>query len=68
MLVLAIDTSTKIGSVALYDDMRGILAEISLNSGNNHSENIMNSIDQLFQLTGKKTEEIDRVAVSTGPG
>ncbi|MGL4981178.1 MAG: tRNA (adenosine(37)-N6)-threonylcarbamoyltransferase complex dimerization subunit type 1 TsaB [Fusobacteriaceae bacterium] len=68
MLVLAIDTSTKIGSVALYDDMKGILAEISLNSGNNHSENIMNSIDQLFQLTGKKTEEIDRVAVSTGPG
>lgn len=68
MLVLAIDTSTKIGSVALYDKNRGLLGEITLNSGNNHSENIMDSIDQLFKFTGKKTEEIDRVAVSTGPG
>lgn len=68
MLVLAIDTSTKIGSVALYEKGRGLLGEITLNSGNNHSENIMDSIDQLFKLTGKKTEEIDRVAVSTGPG
>ncbi|MGL4403847.1 MAG: tRNA (adenosine(37)-N6)-threonylcarbamoyltransferase complex dimerization subunit type 1 TsaB [Fusobacteriaceae bacterium] len=68
MLILAIDTSTKIGSVALYEKNKGLLAEITLNSGNNHSENIMNSIDQLFKLTGKKTEEIDRVAVSTGPG
>lgn len=68
MLILAIDTSTKIGSVALYEKNRGTLGEITLNSGNNHSENIMDSIDQLFKLTKKKIEEVDRVAVSTGPG
>lgn len=68
MLVLAIDTSTKIGSVALYEKNRGLLGEITLNCGNNHSENIMDSIDQLFKLTGKKTEEIGRIAVSIGPG
>lgn len=68
MLVLAIDTSTKIGTVALYDKYKGIVAEIILNSGNNHSENIMSSIDDLFKLSKKKIEEVDRIAVSTGPG
>lgn len=68
MLILAIDTSTKIGTVALYEKNRGVLGEITLNSGNNHSENIMDSINQLFKLTKKKVEEVDRVAVSTGPG
>lgn len=68
MLVLAIDTSTKIGTVALYDKYKGVIAEIVLNSGNNHSENIMSSIDTLFKLSKRKIEEVDRVAVSTGPG
>lgn len=68
MLILAIDTSTKIGTVALYEKDKGTLGEITLNSGNNHSENIMGSIDQLYKLTGKKIENTDRIAVSTGPG
>ena len=30
MLILAIDTATKIGSVALYEDKTGIIGEINL--------------------------------------
>lgn len=68
MLVLAIDTSTKVGTVALYSDINGIVAEINLNCGNTHSENAMQAIDTLFKMTGVLPKEVDKIAVSIGPG
>lgn len=68
MLVLAIDTSTKVGTVALYSDKDGIIAEINLNCGNTHSENAMPAIDSLFKMAGVLPSEVDKIAVSTGPG
>lgn len=69
MLVLAIDTSTKMGSVSLYRDaVDGFVGEINLNLKQNHSATIMESIDALFKLTGEKPQDVDRVAVSIGPG
>ena len=32
MLILGIDTSTKVGSVALFDDKKGVLAEVIINT------------------------------------
>ena len=48
MLVLAIDTSTKIGSVSLYDDKIGVIGELNLYIKVNHSAVIMigNIIDK----------------------
>lgn len=68
MLVLAIDTATKIGSVALYDDKIGIIGEINLYVKVNHSNVIMNAVDSLFKLSGLTIKDVDRIAVTIGPG
>lgn len=68
MLVLAIDTSTNIGTVALYDDKKGVIGEITLNVKQNHSAITMTVLDTLLKLSGVEKEEIDKIAVSTGPG
>ena len=68
MLILAIDTSTNIGTVSIFDDKKGIVGEITLNVKQNHSAITMTTIDTLFNLTGIDKKEIDKVAVSIGPG
>lgn len=68
MLVLAIDTATKIGSVALYDDKIGVIGELNLYVKVNHSAVIMGAIDTLFKMTRITIRDVDRVAVTIGPG
>lgn len=68
MLVLAIDTSTKVGSVALYSTEKGVLGEISLSNNSNHSEYIMSTIDFLLKACKLNIADVDRVAVGIGPG
>lgn len=68
MLVLAIDTTTNIGTVALYDTEKGVLGEINLNVKQNHSATIMKILDTLFTLTEIDKKDIDKIAVSIGPG
>ena len=68
MLVLAIDTATKIASVALYDDKIGILGETNLYVKTNHSNIIMGLIDNLFKMTGFTIKDVDKIAVTVGPG
>lgn len=68
MLVLAIDTATKIGSVALYDDKIGVIGELNLYVKINHSAIIMSMIDNLFKMTKLSIKDVDRVAVTVGPG
>lgn len=68
MLVLGIDTSTKVGSVALFDEKKGLLAELIINVKTNHSDTIMNAIDYIMNMANVKVEEIDRIAVTLGPG
>ncbi len=68
MLVLAIDTSTKVGSVALFDEKKGLLGEILINVKTNHSDTIMNAIDYLMTVSGVSVDELGRIAVTLGPG
>ncbi|MCJ8343605.1 MAG: tRNA (adenosine(37)-N6)-threonylcarbamoyltransferase complex dimerization subunit type 1 TsaB [Cetobacterium sp.] len=68
MLVLAIDTCTKIGSVALVDSSEGLIGEININAKQNHSDLIMEAVDSLFKLTKKTVKDVDKIAVSIGPG
>lgn len=68
MLILAIDTATKIGSVALYEDKTGIVGEINLYVKVNHSNVIMKAVDSLFDLSGYTIKDVDKIAVTTGPG
>lgn len=68
MLVLAIDTSTNVGTVGLYSSETGLVGEVSINIKRTHSENIMVAIDNILKLTEHKIEDIDKIAVSIGPG
>jgi tRNA threonylcarbamoyladenosine biosynthesis protein TsaB len=67
MLVLALDTATKVCSVALARDGE-LLAEYNVTMGFTHSESLLPQIDQIFARTGIKKSEVNQVAVSIGPG
>lgn len=68
MLILGIDTSTKLCSVALYDSEKGVLGEINVTVSKNHSHIILPMIDRLFSFAEKTVEEVERIAVGIGPG
>lgn len=68
MLILGIDTSTKICSCAIYDSLTGVVAETSLSVKKNHSNIVMPIIDNLFKISGLNINDIDKIAVAIGPG
>ena len=67
MLTLAIDTATKVCTVALCRGQE-LLAEYTINMGMTHSEGLLPQLEQLLARTGVRKEEIQLVAVSMGPG
>lgn len=68
MLILAIDTATTVGAFALYDSEKGIVAEITTNLRGTHSETAMEIIDYLLKISKLTRDNIDKIAVSIGPG
>ncbi|MBE5780875.1 MAG: tRNA (adenosine(37)-N6)-threonylcarbamoyltransferase complex dimerization subunit type 1 TsaB [Clostridiales bacterium] len=66
MRILALDTSSKSCSAALYDST--LLGEITLDLGLTHSEKLMPMVDALFTLTGAEKSSVDAIAVAAGPG
>lgn len=68
MLILAVDTSTNVGSAALYSSETGLIGEVTLNIKRTHSENIMTAIDDILKLTEHTINNVDKFAVSIGPG
>ena len=67
MLTLAIDTATKVCSVALCRDGE-ITAEYNITLGMTHSEGLLPQLEQLLKRTNTKKQDIDLIAVSMGPG
>lgn len=67
MIILGIETSTKIGSVALADKGE-ILAKADLSGVMNHSEKLLPAIEKILAAKNISFNEINRIAVSTGPG
>ncbi len=68
MKILAIDTSTMLGGVAIMDDEFGLIAEMRLNVKSTHSERLMTSIDSLLKQSGYTIANMDCFAVAIGPG
>ncbi len=68
MKVLAVETSTMLGGVAVIDDSAGLVAEVRLNVKSTHSERLMTEIDHVLKQSGLEISEIDVFAVSIGPG
>lgn len=67
MITLMIDTSNRPLSVAINEDGR-MVAEINTTVKKTHSATIMVHINHLFEASGYKREDIDRIIVARGPG
>lgn len=67
MIVLGIDCSSKSASAALSVDGK-IMCEQFLNVGLTHSQTLMTLIDNCFQNTSIKTNDVDMIAITNGPG
>ena len=67
MLLLALDTTTRICSVALGDEQK-ILAEYLLNIKRTHSQDLLPMIVSLFKDSGIHKSRLKGLAVNIGPG
>jgi len=65
--ILAVDSSSLTGSVALCQD-ESLVAESLLNVRSTHSETLLKQIDFLLIEAGWQLEDLDLLAVVTGPG
>ncbi len=66
-MILCLETSTAVCSVALVDKSNVIALRESLD-GQNHAEKITIFIDEVMKEAGVKYQDLDAVAVSMGPG
>lgn len=67
MRVLAIETSTMLGGVAIMEE-GGLIAEIRLNVKTTHSERLMRGIDSALKFANLGIGDIDAFCISLGPG
>jgi len=68
MKVLAVDTSTLLGGVAVVNDLEGMVIEVRLNVKSTHSERLMTTIDYALTQSGYTISDMDFFAVAIGPG
>ena len=67
MLILAVDTTTPCGSVALLDDLK-LRFEMNSESPLTHSERLLPSVDYILKSEGRTVSDLDGFAVAVGPG
>ena len=67
MKILAVDTSTRTGSVALLEDDT-MVAELQVSRSETHGKRLMAVIDATLGLAGLGLEACDAFAVTIGPG
>ena len=67
MPVIAIETTTMVGSIAIVDNAR-VIAEVTLNARATHSERLMATVNRLLNDAGLAVDDMDAIAVSIGPG
>jgi tRNA threonylcarbamoyladenosine biosynthesis protein TsaB len=65
--LVAVDTSTALGSVALFEDGR-ILHEIEHRVSNAHGESLLPLVEQALATVGWKPKDVERWGVGIGPG
>jgi tRNA threonylcarbamoyladenosine biosynthesis protein TsaB len=67
MKILAVDTSTTSGSVALLDGSK-VMVEWTLQSAQTHNRRLLSSIDSVLGELGWSLDQVEGFAVTTGPG
>jgi tRNA threonylcarbamoyladenosine biosynthesis protein TsaB len=67
MRILGLETSGEIGSVGVIEDEKSF-AEISFSATLRHGEKLLPAVQIALDLSELKKEEIDLIAIATGPG
>ncbi|WP_026362338.1 tRNA (adenosine(37)-N6)-threonylcarbamoyltransferase complex dimerization subunit type 1 TsaB [Geopsychrobacter electrodiphilus] len=67
MKILALDTASSTGSVALLDGSK-LIAELLLNIKATHSERLLEQVQQVLHAGALSIDELDLIAVVHGPG
>ena len=67
MKILAFDSTALTASVAVAEDEE-LLAELTLNNGNTHSQTLLPMAESLFKMLSITADDIDVFACSEGPG
>lgn len=67
MIILAVDTTTFAGSVALLEKTK-LLAEVNIDSPSTYSERLLPAVDFILQTNGMNIKEVDGFALAAGPG
>lgn len=69
LMLLAIDCATSTASLALYDPKRDlVLAEQTWQARRRHTQDVLVVAQSLFDLAAVAPDEVDTLAVTTGPG
>jgi tRNA threonylcarbamoyladenosine biosynthesis protein TsaB len=69
MIVLALDTAGTGCFAAVYDSVEGrVLGSAGADIGRGHAEQLMAFVDEALAASGKALSDVDRVAVTIGPG
>jgi tRNA threonylcarbamoyladenosine biosynthesis protein TsaB len=66
-LLLALDTSTEKGSLALAEEDR-LLGEYFLDCPGTYLQHLLPAVEELFQAAGRTLPDLGAIAVSQGPG
>jgi tRNA threonylcarbamoyladenosine biosynthesis protein TsaB len=67
MKILAVDTATKICSVAMIDD-GSLLVELTTGRNETHSKHLLEIIITVIAMSGLEVSDVDGFAVTIGPG
>jgi tRNA threonylcarbamoyladenosine biosynthesis protein TsaB len=67
MRILAVDTATRTGSVAVLEDDT-LVAEVQVTSSETHAKRLMSVVDCTLHMAGMEMGALDGFAVTTGPG
>ncbi|HEV7306661.1 tRNA (adenosine(37)-N6)-threonylcarbamoyltransferase complex dimerization subunit type 1 TsaB [Ensifer sp.] len=69
MIVLALDTSGSGCSAAVYDsETAAVLGRSGADLGKGHAERLMEFVDEALAASSRTLADIDRIAVTVGPG
>ena len=67
MLILALDSTAQVGSVALCED-ETIIAEYTVNTGHTHSETLLPMVESILKIAGYTVDDVDLFVCTAGPG
>lgn len=67
MKILALDSTADICTAAICDDLT-LIAEMTFNTGNTHSQTLLPVVEQILNISEISLDDIELFACSTGPG